>query len=102
MTTHARTTDDVTSHEAAARMVASGLLNKQCREVLAALRKYPGRTSAELARDSGLERYKVARRLPDLRDQGFARKGGSRKCTHGQYRAVTWWPICEDKQGKLF
>ena len=106
MTTHARTTDDVTSHEAAARLVASGAMGTQCALVLVKLRLYPGSTSAELADldegDDALDRHLVARRLPNLRDQGLVRKGAPRKCQVGYGRAMTWWPIYQSKQGQLF
>ncbi len=98
----ARTTDDATSHEAAERMVRTGELNEQCKEVLVALRKYPGLTSKELAAASGLDRHKVGRRMSDLVANDVARKGRPRMCSVGITRAQTWWPSEQNRQKGLF
>lgn len=76
----ARRTDPSTSRMSAIELMESGQLNDQCGAVLACLRVYPNRTSAELARDTGLDRYMAARRLPDLREAGYARMVGKRRC----------------------
>ena len=98
MTALSRTTDPITSHEAAARVD----VQTQCERVLGALKRYPGSTSKELADKGDLNRYMVARRLPDLLQQGLARKGTPRSCNIGMGRAVPWWPVYEDKQRVLF
>lgn len=68
----ARATDPVTSHIAAEEVTKSGLRGRQQKEVYEALRKFPGRTSAELAVVACLDRHAVARRLPELKKAGFA------------------------------
>ena len=97
-----RTSDPPTSAEAGVRMLRSGQLNRQCREVLAALRKYPGLTSRELAAAAGLDRYVVARRMSNLVTYGVARKGRPRMCSIGLTRAVTWCPFYKNRQKGLF
>lgn len=64
--------DPITSYEAADDVIESGELAKQEQEVYAALCNQPGRSSKELAKCLALDRYMVARRLPGLRDKGFA------------------------------
>jgi hypothetical protein len=49
-------------------------------KVLALVREYPGFTSSQFAatveaHDAGLDRHEVARRLPELEERGFVRKG---------------------------
>lgn len=61
----ARRTDPVSSHKAAERITRT-VRSEQKRRVLGAVRLYPGRTSRELAEQCGLDRYMVARRLPEL------------------------------------
>jgi len=63
-----RRTDNSASKAAEARQNASGRRASDQRKVLEAVKKYPGRTSKELAEIAGLERYMTARRLPDLLD----------------------------------
>lgn len=84
----ARNTDHWTSHAAADEVTASGLRSTQQAAVLAAVTQHPGRTSAELARAAGLDRYAVARRLPEL--SRWVRKGDARKCEVTGRSAVTW------------
>jgi hypothetical protein len=89
----ARRTDPVTSHEAAEFAEASGTIGHQQEIVEALVRKHPGNTSAELAWSEdakGLDRYAIARRLPELERLGLVRKGEARICSESGRRAVTW------------
>ena len=86
----ARATDPDTSHTAAEAVTRSGVRAHQQRQVLAALRQWPGCTSAELAQRASMDRYAVARRLPELAPE-FAWRGGSRTCGVSGRPAVTWW-----------
>ena len=86
----ARTTDPVTSHQAAQHMDQTGKRASQQREVLAAVREHPGLTSAELARATGLDRYMLARRLPELAPAAV--KGDPQRCQVTGRHAMTWWP----------
>lgn len=90
--TPARATDPHTSHLAAAEIVASGARAEQQRQVLTAVRAMPGSTSAELAQAFELDRYTVARRLPEIERSGAIRRGDARRCDANGRTALTWWP----------
>ena len=85
----ARSTDPVTSHLSAARFTASRRQSQKSR-ILAAVEALPLHTSAEIAAKTGIDRYVVARRLPDLRTDGKVRNRGSRVCTQTGERALVW------------
>lgn len=89
----ARNTDPETSHAAGEAVTASGQRHAQRAQVLAGLREAPGVTSFELAEITGLDRYVVARRLPDCRTAGEAQVGIKRRCTISGKTAQTWWPL---------
>lgn len=90
----ASTADPITSHESAERLTESGERDAQAEMVLGMVRTHPGLTSAELAKQYGVDRYMVARRLPDLRADGFVRNGSMpRRCRVGKGSAVSWWPV---------
>jgi hypothetical protein len=84
--------DPVTSYLAGERFARSGKLKGQTLLVLLALRKWPGRSSAELARLAGLDRYAVARRLPNLAARGLAVRGPARRCSVTHSPCITWRP----------
>ena len=63
-TPRARRSDPETSHIAADRIKASGVLGKQQAAVLEAVRRYPGSTAVEIAKLAGIDRYAVSRRRP--------------------------------------
>ncbi len=86
----ARHTDPSTSLDAAQRVVRSGRLSKQKEQVLKALRRWPGSTSAELASKMGAERAMPGRRLPDLEKAGEVHKCGTRLCEVRGTRAKIW------------
>ncbi len=82
-----------TSIEAAQRITDSGVRGRQHREVLELVTGYPKCTSRELAKIGQMDRYVVARRLPELERAGLVRKCGARICGIGDGRAVTWEAI---------
>lgn len=86
----ARNTDPHTSHLAAAEMIASGAQGRQQLAVLAAVRVNGYCTSAELARVHGLDRYAVARRLPELERMGLVQRAPARICKESGRPAMTW------------
>ena len=91
-TPRARNTDPTTSHIAAERLRESGKLRAQQQQVLDALIRWPGSTAVELATNSGLDRYLVSRRLPELVPQ-YARRGRPRTCTVRSTAQTTWYPV---------
>lgn len=88
----ARASDPVTSHLAAEHVTQSGIRSRQQHAVLAIVKLYPGRTSQELAR-YGIDRYALARRLPELDDAGLVRRGEMRRCSVSGRQALTWWAV---------
>jgi hypothetical protein len=89
----ARATDPATSWEAAETMVSSGKRALQQAAAEQAVKLNPGHTSAELARYCALDRYQLARRLPEAESAGLVRRGESRKCMATGHSATTWWPV---------
>lgn len=89
----ARKSDEPTSHAAAREVTESGRREGQLLAVLALVRKYPGRTSLELASLSKLDRHVIARRLPELETAGYISRGEIRKCTAGNRSAMTWYGV---------
>jgi len=88
-----RATDPVTSHLAAEQHTASGARAHQQRQALAAVRQFPGRTSFELAMVTDMDRYMLARRLPEVETAGEVVKGHPKRCSVTGRQAVTWWPV---------
>ena len=87
----ARQTDPDSSHEAA-RRAKKQFAKAQRVRVYEGLLAKPGLTSAELGVVMGMDRYAVARRLPELLKEGHAYKSQIRKCRISRRRAVTWHP----------
>jgi hypothetical protein len=83
--------DPVSSHLAAAEITASGQRDSQKRAILSALREQLSPcTSMELARAAGIDRYIVARRLPDLERDGLVERGQMRNCDVTGRPAIAW------------
>lgn len=93
-----RSTDPDSSHDAAAENTRSGARASQQHRVLMWVRRWPGRTSREIAALANVDRYMVARRLPEL-EPTHIRKGDLRKCAVTHTKAVTWWPNEVEKSG---
>lgn len=93
----ARSTDARSSHEAAAKIERDGTARLQAERVLAALRKYPNSTSRELAKFSRLDRYEVARRLPELHEAGLVGRyepsAITAPCAVAGKRVIRWAPV---------
>ena len=86
----ARSTDPMTSHVAAQHITASGLRSLQQHQTLAAVRAYPGLTGQELAQASGICRYTLARRFPEVEEMGLIRRSEARTCAVTGRKAATW------------
>lgn len=85
-----RATDPATSRAAERAITQSGARQTQADLVLNLVREYPHRTSAELAHLCDLDRWQVARRLPDLEANGLVVKGKARRCAVSQKASVVW------------
>lgn len=83
--------DPDTSYMAEKKITKSGKRTAQQEQVLKCVQTFPGRTSAELAELSGLDRAMIARRLPELCPQ-FVIKGEKTTCTACRSECVTWYP----------
>jgi hypothetical protein len=93
----AHTTDPATSHEAAARVTATGKRARHAAIVLTLVQRHKGETAVELWYDATdadrrelKEPQEVRRRLTDLADRGLVRQGLSRICRYRNTRMVTW------------
>lgn len=73
----ARRTDPDSSHVAADRAKRSGAIGAQATTTFIAVRAYPGLTSKQLAGVCPLDRYQVARRLPELERRGLVRRAST-------------------------
>lgn len=87
----ARRRDPDTSKQAAAEITASGARARQQTMTLGAVKTWNGSTSAELGQRLGWDRFTTARRLPELRAQGFVENGEPRPCTVTGKQSLTWW-----------
>ena len=92
----ARATDPETSHAAAEEIETSGSAEAQRNAVFELVSAHPGCTSDELAAFSKhLDRWQVARRLPELRDKYAlvtTRGGTKRESTVTGRTGLCWWP----------
>ena len=83
--------DPITSHLAAEEITSNGTRDTQKRAVLNALMEEPlNITSMELARRMGVDRHMVAKRLPDLEDDGLVERQPERNCSVTKRKAITW------------
>lgn len=88
----ARATDPDTSSLAAEAVTRSGQRGENQQVVGATVAKHPGCTSRELAGHCVLDRYEIARRLPECETGGSVHRGSARKCSVSSRKAMTWWP----------
>ena len=88
----ARNSDPMTSHMAAKELTESGDREKQIRATVAAVRRNPGLTSADLASVAGLDRYAVGRRLSEAQTGGMVTTGEKARSKTTGRLGVTWWP----------
>ena len=92
----ARSADPETSKAAAREVTRTGAAAKQAKAIrvimqdLAAVCRNPA-TASELADlTPALDRYQVARRLPEMREAGWVANGPARKCRVTGRSAMTW------------
>lgn len=92
MSPHSRAPGAVTSAIAGARVHASGEAARQRQVVADAVALHPGRTSAQLAACCSLDRYQIARRLPEAEQAGEVHRRPPESLERGSRSAYTWWP----------
>lgn len=81
--------DPITSHKAAERYVSSGQHRNDKAAVLEALKRCTRPVSSkELASEAGMDRYMVAKRLPDLLREELVK----RELPEGG-REMVWWAV---------
>ena len=88
----ARRTDPESSHRAALHITRTGKRGAQQDQAAAAVRHHPSHTSFELALLTDLDRYMLARRLPECVIAGRVRRGAMRHCTVTGRLAMEWLP----------
>lgn len=86
-----RNSDPVTSALAADHVNKTGLRSHQQRQAAAAVKVYPGHTSAEIAHFTGLCRFMLARRLGEAELAGAVRRGDKRQCAVSHLMAIVWY-----------
>lgn len=91
----ARDSDPASSREAAESIRSKA--DAQARRVAEFVRKWPGRTSLELAalvaaQAPEYDRYVLARRLPEAERDGTVKRGNPKLCDVSRHKALTWWP----------
>lgn len=87
MIINARATDPLSSVLAGEEVEATGVATFQRQQALRAVKSFPDKTSKELAALTGLDRYVLARRLPEILE---IEKGEMRKCVVSGRMSVTW------------
>ena len=91
-----RRDDPESSHQAEAEHTQTGRRADQQRQAAEAVRRWPGRTSSELARLSGIDRHALGRRLPEIEageGPGEILRAGERRDPETGRRGVRWWPV---------
>lgn len=84
--------DPESSHAAEREVTESGSRADQQRQAAEAVRQYPGVTSRELARRSGVDRYVLGRRLPECETAGTVVRGSQVRDPDSGRLGVSWWP----------
>lgn len=86
-----RANDLESSKDAERHINKVGSRANQQKDMLALVRKFPGKTSLELALFSlRYDRYQIARRLSDLHHAGLVKQGQVRPCNVSGRKAVEW------------
>lgn len=90
----ARFADSTSSHKAAAILEATGQDKRQASKVLAAFKRFPMATTAEVAKLAKLNRFLVARRAPELARDGMLKRyepsAATKPCEVTGIRCVRW------------
>jgi len=89
----ARRTDPRSSHEAADKAERTGAIAAQQRIALRAVNDYPGLTSKQLSGLCPLDRYALARRLPELADGAHPTVRPPREERRAVVGEIRWYPL---------
>jgi hypothetical protein len=92
--------DPETSRIAEDFVTRTGIRASQQQRTINAVKRWPGKTSAELARlehhdheDEAEIRTMLARRLSECATAGAVRRGVTALCAVKKMKCVTWWPV---------
>jgi len=88
-----RATDPSTSADAEAEINATGLRAFKQSQTTSAVRRFPGRTMAELSRETGLDRYMLGRRISECETAGSVFRGLKRRCSVTGRMAEPWFAV---------
>lgn len=99
MEARARAYDLSSSHAAADAIETSGKAQHHREILLAVVREHPGLTSAEITQYCELDRWQVARRLPELRNGKLVYNSDKkRECRMLGSLAFEWHPVVGEEQ----
>ena len=87
----ARSTDPVTSHQAASNVSKTGSAARWQQVALDLIRRRPGMTARELESAGGHENGQIRKRLLEVMRGGLIHKGTARTCRVSGRQAATWW-----------
>jgi hypothetical protein len=87
----ARSTDPVTSHQAASNVSKTGSAARWQQVALDLIRRRPGMTARELESAGGYENGQIRKRLLEVMRGGLIHKGTARTCRVSGRQAATWW-----------
>ena len=90
-----RSSDAPSSHFAIEAYDKRGKRRANWERVLAAVTRYPGHSSKQLASITGMDRHMIARRLPDIEYDGKAHSDGT--ATDG---GKAWYPGSKGSAGE--
>jgi len=80
-----------TSHIAEEKITKTGRRARHCWIILNALRRHNGSTSAELAQFTPLTKEQCHKRMHDLVENEYIRRGKKRICSVKGTLCCTWW-----------
>ena len=89
-----------TSQEAADKLIQSGRLSGNAADAFNLVRRFPGRTGAELDEIAGCKvSRRISKRLGGLKSDGRVVNGPKRNCEVGCNVCVTWFVVGESNNG---
>ncbi len=94
----ARTTDPITSHQAANEVRRNGQAKSDADEIYRVLSVHYGMTAGEIAAKLGgneknWTNVRVTRRTCEMEEEGRIRRGPARECRAKWRRMISWWRV---------